>query len=128
MGGGTGLMSAYFGQNIGNRNLEGNRTGQAIANLFDPTGMSSYYTMAASEMTGATSGGRTLAETGAGEAKPQDPTVEPIPEDPAIASSKLSEEARQEEMRKRRIRTKTLLSDQEDQGTATVGTKVLLGG
>ena len=60
--------------------------------------------------------------------KPDDPVVPKTPPDPAIAEAKLTEEQRQEEMRKRKIRTKTLLSDQEETGTATVGTKTLLGG
>ncbi len=57
-----------------------------------------------------------------------EPPPPEIPEDPAIAQMAMSEEARQEAMRKRRLRTKTLLSDQSEQGQATVGTKVLLGG
>jgi hypothetical protein len=61
--------------------------------------------------------------------QPKSPEVNtPTAEDPAIAEAAATEAARVEEMRKRRLRVNTLLSDQEDQGTATVGTKVLLGG
>lgn len=128
MGGGGGSLGGfmpYFGTNLGNTNLTD--TGQqAVANLFDPTGMTSF--TLANWM--GPQGQEEIEYVEGGEAaKPKYP--ENVP-DPAIAakaaSDKSTEEARQEEMRKRRIRTKTLLSDQENQGTATVGTKTLLGG
>ena len=131
MGGGGGglggLLTPYLFGNIGNPNIEDGWQ-RVVANIIDPSGGSTATTINASEATGSTSGGQTLSEIASGAPKIEDPAAPAIPEDPAIAQAKLSEEARQEEMRKRRIRTKTLLSDQEDMGTATVGTKVLLGG
>jgi hypothetical protein len=121
-----GALTPYFFSNIGNQNVEGGWQ-RAVANILDFSGGSTFTTMNASEATGATSGGQTLAEIAGGVTKVEEP-VTPTIEDPAIAQAAASEEARQEEMRKRRLRTKTLLSDQEAIGQATVGTKVLLGG
>ncbi len=126
-GGGMGALTPYFFSNIGNQNVEPGWQ-RAVANILDFSGGSTFTTMNASEATGATSGGQTLSEIAGGVPKLEEPAAPALPEDPAIAQGKLSEEARQEQMRKRRLRTKTLLSDQENMGTATVGSKVLLGG
>lgn len=126
-GGLGGLLTPYFGSNIGNSNIS-NPTARIIANILDLSGGSTFTTMNAAEMTGATSGGNTASQVLGNTPKNVEPVVEPIPEDPAIAQAATSEAARQEEMRKRRLRTKTLLSDQADTGMATTGGKVLLGG
>lgn len=131
MGGGGGglggLFSPYFFSNLGNQNV-GNNTGRIVANILDPSGGSTFTTMNAAEQTGATSRGNTASQVLGTVPKYVEPEPAPIPEDPAIALAQTTEESRQEEMRKRRMRTKTLLTDQEDTGKATVGSKVLLGG
>jgi hypothetical protein len=126
MGGGGGFsLGSLF--NVGNRNFRDTRA-QAIFNVIDPAGSTGMVL----GLTGAfgqdqyREGGDTPA---ANVVDYPEPTPAPeIPPDPAIAQMAASEEARQTEMRKRRLRTKTLLSDQDATGQATVGTKVLLGG
>lgn len=126
MGGGGlgGLLTPYFGQNLFNRNIDD--SGQrVVANLLDPSGGSSFTTLNAAEQTGATSGGRTPTQIASGEELPPKPIEPP---DPAIAQAQATEDARQAELDKRRKRARTLLTQQEETGTATVGTKTLLGG
>jgi hypothetical protein len=134
-GGGGGGLSSIFG-NMGNQNLaqydeEGKRTTDSIGaqflwNILDPGGDTMKYASQFGSMTGSSDVKDIYNDTGIID-QPDKPVIEPIPEDPAIAEAALTEESRQDEMRKRRMRTKTLLSDQGDTGTATVGTKVLLG-
>lgn len=132
MGGGGGggfnlspLMNPFA--NIGNRAIEDKKK-RAIANIFDVSG--------ANVNTQSAFGGAEAADkmgvTAYGSPKTPEATPTPAPviePDPAIAEAAATEESRKEEMRKRRIRTKTLLTSQQgDTNSATVGTKILLGG
>lgn len=120
-GGGGGILSGF---NLFNSDVQ-NPTARGLLTIFDPGGGLGW-TM---NTIGGEKAANELEYKGSESVpKPDDPVVPEAPEDPSIAEARLSEESRQEEMRKRRLRTKTLLSDQEDTGTATVGTKTLLGG
>ena len=113
MGGLSGLFS-----NMGNPGID-NPQYRLAWNLLDPGGTT----------------GTIASQVGSSEATEEWTGVDPTPEQPNVpivptaseVALETNETARQEEMRKRRLRTKTLLSTQEDAGMATVGTKTLLG-
>ena len=125
-GGGLGLLTPYFGQNIGNRNIE-NNTGRIIANIFDPTGMSSFTTLNAAEQTGATSGGQTASQVIGTEPKtiaPSPAPVEvPVDENAAATSRAAARRKKKQQASSQTIYTSSLgVTDQAD-----ISRKTLLG-
>ena len=111
-------MGGLF-NNLGNPGID-NPQYRLAWNLLDPGGTTA--TIASS--------------VGSSEATEEWTGVDPTPEQPNVVTlpsasevaTQQTEQARQDEMRKRRLRTKTLLTNQEETGKATIGTKTLLGG